>query len=104
MITWSSNAKCAVEISIPKQTQQLASVSFEGTVQTIPSDDSEKKTNLFNRANRLRMNAEFDKAAAVYESIVAEFPEEIHMAGAWLVHMVLNMLMILPQEKKADMS
>ena len=49
---------------------------FCGTVQTVPSDAGEKKTNLFNRANRLRMNAEFDKAAAVYESIAAEYPEE----------------------------
>ena len=49
---------------------------FCGTVQTIPNVDNEKKSNLFNRANRLRMNNEFDKASAVYESIVAEFPEE----------------------------
>ena len=49
---------------------------FCGTKQTVPSADSEKKVNLFNRANRLRMNAEFDKAATVYESIAAEFPEE----------------------------
>lgn len=47
-----------------------------GSKQTIPSADSEKKTNLFNRANRLRMNSEFDKASGVYEQIVAEFPEE----------------------------
>ena len=49
---------------------------FCGTQQTIPTADNEKKASLFNRANRLRMNAEFDKASAVYESIVAEFPEE----------------------------
>ena len=49
---------------------------FCGTKQTVPTADNEKKTTLFNRANRLRMNAEFDKAAAVYESIVAEFPTE----------------------------
>ena len=49
---------------------------FCGTVQTIPTDDGEKKANLFNRANHLRMNAEFDKAAVVYESIAAEFPQE----------------------------
>ena len=49
---------------------------FCGTRQTVPTADSDKKTTLFNRANRLRMNAEFDKAAAVYESIVAEFPAE----------------------------
>jgi hypothetical protein len=47
-----------------------------GSKQTIPSADNEKKTNLFNRANRLRMNSEFDKASGVYEQIVAEFPEE----------------------------
>ena len=47
-----------------------------GSKQTIPGADNEKKTNLFNRANRLRMNSEFDKASGVYEQIVAEFPEE----------------------------
>ena len=47
-----------------------------GSVQTVLTPDSEKKTNLFNRANRLRMNSEFDKAQTVYEQIVADFPEE----------------------------
>ena len=47
-----------------------------GTKQTVPSADSEKKITLFGRANRLRFANEFDKAAGVYESIVAEFPEE----------------------------
>lgn len=47
-----------------------------GTNQTIPTTDSEKLTNLYNRANRLRFNNEFDKAAGVFENIAAEFPEE----------------------------
>ena len=47
-----------------------------GTTQTVPGADNEKKVNLFNRANRLRFNGEFDKAAGIYESIIAEFPEE----------------------------
>ncbi len=47
-----------------------------GTTQTVPTVDNEKKINLFNRANRLRFNSEFDKAAGIYESIIAEFPEE----------------------------
>ena len=47
-----------------------------GTRQTVPDTDNEKKLNLFNRANRLRQNNEFDKASAIYESIIAEFPEE----------------------------
>ena len=47
-----------------------------GTKQTVPTANDEKKLNLFNRATRLRINGEFDKAAALYESLVAEFPEE----------------------------
>ena len=47
-----------------------------GTQQTVPTADNEKKMALFSRANRLRLANEFDKAAGIYESIVAEFPEE----------------------------
>ena len=47
-----------------------------GSIQTVPTLDNEKKINLFTRANRLRSSCEFDKAAGVYESIVAEFQEE----------------------------
>ena len=47
-----------------------------GTKQTVPSADDEKKITLFSRANRLRFACEFDKAAGVYESIIADFPEE----------------------------
>ena len=47
-----------------------------GTKQTIPDVNNEKKVNLFNRANRLRIGCEFDKASGVYEAIVADFPEE----------------------------
>ena len=54
----------------------VAECEYCGTKQTVPNVDSEKKLTLFSRANRLRMAGEFDKAAGVYESIVAEFPEE----------------------------
>lgn len=47
-----------------------------GSTQTIPKVDDEKKITLYERANRLRFNCEFDKAASVYESIVADFHEE----------------------------
>ncbi len=47
-----------------------------GTKQTVPSADNEKKLTLFARAGRLRAANEFDKAAGVYETIVADFPEE----------------------------
>ena len=54
----------------------VAECEYCGTKQTVPNVDSEKKLILFSRANRLRLAGEFDKAAGVYESIVAEFPEE----------------------------
>ena len=44
-----------------------------GSKQTIPTADNEKKMNLFNRANYLRLACEFDKAAGIYENILAEF-------------------------------
>ena len=47
-----------------------------GTKQTVPKADDEKKLTLLARANRLRAANEFDKAAGIYESIVADFPEE----------------------------
>ena len=54
----------------------VAECEYCGTRQTVPTADNEKKMTLFARANRLRAACEFDKAAGVYESIVAEFPEE----------------------------
>ena len=54
----------------------LATCEYCGTTQTVPSADNEKKLTLFARANRLRLGCEFDKAAGVYEAIVADFPEE----------------------------
>lgn len=47
-----------------------------GIQQTVPSADNEKKLTLFARAERLRAACEFDKAAGIFEAIVAEFPEE----------------------------
>ena len=59
----------------------ICECEYCGTKQTIPVLDNEKKLNLFNRANRLRLNSEFDKAACIYENIIAEFPEEAE--GYW---------------------
>ena len=53
-----------------------AECEYCGSVQTVPKVDDEKKLTLFARANRLRLACEFDKAAGVYEAIVADFPEE----------------------------
>ncbi len=46
-----------------------------GSKQTVPAANDEKIAKLFERANRLRFNSEFDKAYSIYESIIAEDPE-----------------------------
>lgn len=54
----------------------VAECEYCGTKQTVPNMDNDKKISLFARANRLRLGNEFDRAAGVYESIVADFQEE----------------------------
>ncbi|MBR3179424.1 MAG: TIR domain-containing protein [Clostridia bacterium] len=43
-----------------------------GTKQTLPRLDSDRKTNLYDRANHFRRNNEFDKAMSIYENILNE--------------------------------
>ncbi len=57
-------------------TKSVIECDYCGTSQTIPAADDEKKVNLFNRANKLRLKNDFDKAEGLYESIVTEFPKE----------------------------
>ena len=47
-----------------------------GTKQTLPSSDDEKKLTVFARAERLRRNNEFDKAAGIYEGLAVENPKD----------------------------
>lgn len=58
------------------QGQSIAECEYCGTRQTVPSADNEKKLLQFERADWLRRNCEFDKAAGVYETIVSEFRQE----------------------------
>lgn len=66
---------CGGDLEIQDGTT-VVTCEYCGRQQTVPSADNEKKVNLFNRANRLRSKCDFDKAASVYEGIVAEFPQE----------------------------
>ena len=66
---------CGGDLDV-REGSTVCECEYCGSIQTTPVLDSEKKTNLFNRANRLRMNSEFDKAAMIYASITAEFPHE----------------------------
>lgn len=54
----------------------IAICEYCGTKQTIPDSDDEKKLKLFNRANRMRIACDFDKAAGLYETIISEFPQD----------------------------
>lgn len=66
---------CGGDLTLTEGTT-VAECEYCGSKQTVPSADNEKKLTLFARANRLRLACEFDKAAGVYESLVAEFPTE----------------------------
>ena len=66
---------CGATLNI-EEAVSVVSCEYCGTKQTVSVSDDEKRVNLYNRANRLRLANEFDKAATLYESIVAEFPEE----------------------------
>ena len=50
--------------------ESVAECEYCGTKQTLPTNADEVITNLFNRANNLRMKCEFDKAMQIYEKIV----------------------------------
>ena len=61
---------------IPQEEGNIAVCDSCGLQQTVPKADDDKKLLLFDRAENLRRQCEFDKAYGVYESIVAEFPRE----------------------------
>lgn len=71
---------CGGDLTIEEEIT-VCECEYCGTKQTIPVIDDEKKLKLFERANKLRANCEFDKAAGVYENIVADYSEEAE--GYW---------------------
>ncbi len=66
---------CGAQLDV-QQGQTVAVCSFCGSKQTVANADDERKENLFNRANALRLNCEFDKAILSYQSILSIFPNE----------------------------
>lgn len=56
--------------------QTVVTCEFCGSTQTVSSADDDKRVNLFNRANSLRIKNEFDKSFIAYQSIIAEFPND----------------------------
>lgn len=56
--------------------ESVAECEYCGSKQTIPTNNDDVITNLFNRANNLRLKCEFDKAAQIYEKIIEKDESE----------------------------
>lgn len=54
----------------------VAECQYCGSKQTLPRIDSDRKRNLYDRANHFRRNNEFDKAEGIYEQILNEDPTD----------------------------
>ena len=61
---------CGGTLEINNET--VLECEYCGTRQTLPRLDSEKRANLYDRANHFRRNNEFDKAMGIYEQILNE--------------------------------
>lgn len=55
---------------------RICKCDYCDSVQTIPDLSSEKKLQLFNKANSLRFACDFDRASDIYKEIISDFPEE----------------------------
>lgn len=66
---------CGGSLEVQKG-QTICECEYCGTKQTVSAIDDEVTTNLYNRANNLRIKSEFDKAQEIYEKIVAKNPNE----------------------------
>ena len=66
---------CGGDLNITEG-MSVCECEYCGSKQTVPSIDDEKKSKLYERANKLRFACDFDKAATVYESIISEYSDE----------------------------
>lgn len=62
---------CGGDLEIA-QGQAVCTCEFCGTEQTLPRLDSDRKANLYDRANHFRRNNDYDKAMGIYEQILNE--------------------------------
>ncbi len=60
---------CGGDLEIPNDVT-VGECEYCGTKQTVPTVKDDNLQNLFNRANSLRINCDFDKAAKIYEKII----------------------------------
>lgn len=62
---------CGGDLAI-QENATICECEFCGTKQTVPTAKTEALANLFNRANKLRLKCEFDKAEEIYEKILGK--------------------------------
>ncbi len=62
---------CGATLDV-EEGKNVATCNYCGTAQTLPQQRGDVITNLFNRANKLRLKAEFDKAQQLYEKLIAD--------------------------------
>ena len=58
--------------SLKINNESVATCEYCGTQQTLPKLDTEKRSQLYDRANHFRRNNEYDKAMGIYEKILNE--------------------------------
>ena len=56
----------------PAENATACECKFCGTMKTIPKLDSERRLNLYDRANHFRRNNEYDKAMGIFEQILQD--------------------------------
>ena len=62
---------CGGNLEIEKN-QKIATCEYCGIKQTLPKNENNKITNLYDRANHFLRNNEYDKAEVIYETILNE--------------------------------
>ncbi|HCM28754.1 MAG TPA: hypothetical protein DIC34_19845 [Treponema sp.] len=62
---------CGGDLDIQERSS-VGTCQYCGTKQTLPKLDDDKRANLYERANHFRRQNDFDKASAVYDSILNE--------------------------------
>ena len=63
--------KCGAPLEITEG-MTVCECEFCGVTQTLPRTTSDQVINMFNRANHFRQQCEFDKAADIYERLLAQ--------------------------------
>lgn len=56
----------------PQPNATTCECEFCGTVQTLPKLDSDRRANLYDRANHFRRSNDYDKAMGIFEQILQE--------------------------------